>query len=105
MEDEKFYDGLVIAGDDGEIYHIKPEDLGPFKVNVAADDALGAQEKPPRSWDLVKRLLATGVSVAVVPKTLPVGPDPRPFATCYVINLSSFAKPTRHWLPPGNVPK
>lgn len=101
MDDEVFDHGLVIAGDNGSIYHIKPEQLQSFKVNIARENEEGAKKNPKESWDLVERLLATGVSVAIVPKTIPPGPDPRPCGTCYVVNLASFAKPTKYWLPPS----
>lgn len=85
-----FQHDLVIAGDDGSVYHIPTKELDKYKVDQNAFEN-------DKGWALVKTLLQTGVSTAAVPDRLgwpwqgPCGPKS---ATCYVVNLASFAKTT-----------
>lgn len=72
---------IVIYGDDGELYHIKPEDLKQYKVD---------QSDP--HYSMIERLIGEGVviSAAKTPKTSGSAAEPLLPVLCYLINLASL---------------
>ena len=80
------YDGftkdVVIAGADGEIYHISVEDLSKFKVEGVA--------KQSDKYQKIRDLLEMGVSTAAIPDYVDDSGKPVEDAFCYVLNLASL---------------
>jgi hypothetical protein len=75
---------IVIANDDGKVYRITQDQLNKLQhVDLASD-----------TFQLIRGLLAQGVSSAAIPNTGggAVGPEPDGF--CYLVNLASLKHST-----------
>jgi hypothetical protein len=89
MADDDFRHDLIIATDDGDVFHIPNGEWNKEQYKVKPYDYETA-----KGWQLVRELLQCGANVAVVPPVLP--PDkPRPEGTCYVVNLAGFHRSHR----------
>jgi hypothetical protein len=75
----KFERDIIIANDDGKVYHITQDQLVAMEPVSLTDDR----------YQLVKGLLNQGVSVAAIP-TRETGPEPDIF--CFLLNLGSLKK-------------
>ncbi len=88
MSDTKnvHYDGftkdVVIAGTDGEIYHISADELSKFKVEGIA--------RQSDKYQAIRQLLEMGVSTAAIPDYVDDSGKPVEDAFCYVLNLASL---------------
>lgn len=69
---------IVIADDDGKVYHLTQEVLGGLEPVDLADDR----------YQLIAGLLRQGVSTAAIPTRDDTGPEPDAF--CYLLNLGSL---------------
>ena len=74
----KFERDVVLANDDGKVYHITQEVL----------ETLESVDLASSQYQLIKGLLAQGVSSAAIPT--PDDPGPEPDAMCYLLNLGSL---------------
>jgi len=75
---------LVIANDDGKVYRVTQDQLNKLQhVDLASD-----------TFQLIRGLLAQGVTSAAIPNTGggAVGPEPDGF--CYLVNLASLKHAT-----------
>lgn len=93
MSKPKFVEDVIIAGDDGSIYHIKKSELKKFKV--------AKKEVQGPLYDHVRQMLELGVSTAAIPtlkETEEVKGKPVSLfvAACYLLNLASLKKHTRY---------
>ena len=80
----KFERDLVIANDDGKVYRITQQDLNKLKqVDLASD-----------TFQLIRGLLAQGVSSAAIPNTGGGSAGPEPDGFCYLVNLASLKHAT-----------
>lgn len=69
---------IVIANDDGKVYHLSQDQLNQLEHVDLTDTR----------YQLIRGLLAQGVSVAAIPTV--DGPAPDGF--CFLLNLGSLAK-------------
>ena len=69
---------IVIANDDGKVYHLTQDQLNALEHVDLADDR----------YQLIRGLLNQGVSVAAIPTR--EGPEPDAF--CFLLNLGSLQK-------------
>jgi hypothetical protein len=76
----KFERDIVIANDDGKVYHLTQADLNKLEHVDLGDNR----------YQLINGLLEQGVSTAAIPT--PDDPGPEPDAFCYLLNLGSFRK-------------
>lgn len=74
----KFERDIVIANDDGKVYHLTQEVLEGLEPVDLDDDR----------YELIAGLLHQGVSTAAIPTR--DGPEPDAF--CYLLNLGSLRK-------------
>jgi hypothetical protein len=74
----KFQRDLVIANDDGKVYHLTQAQLNRLKEVDLTDDR----------YQLIRGLLRQGVSMAAIPTQ--AGPEPDAF--CFLLNLGSLQK-------------
>jgi hypothetical protein len=100
MADDDFKHDLIIATEDGDVFHLTyeqwhKEGKDGYKVNPREyeyDEGV----PPETSWEVLRDLLRCGANVAVVPPVLPPRHDgthrPRPTGTCYVLNLAGFKR-------------
>ncbi len=93
MKKPPFENDVIIAGDDGNIYHLTPQDLAKFKV--AKKDVEGPHYGP------VRDLLENGVAAAAIPtreETVETKGKPVSLfvAACYLLNLASLKKHQRY---------
>lgn len=76
---DTFERDIIIANDDGKVYHLTQDQLTAMEPVNLSDDR----------YQLVKGLLNQGVSVAAIP-TRENGPEPDIF--CFLLNLGSLQK-------------
>ena len=94
MADADFRHDLIIATDDGEVFHIPHADWTKAGYKVSQKEYEGGE-----GWTLVRELLQCGANLSVVPPVLPPG-KPEPKGTCYVVNLAGFKRSHRfHYKP------
>lgn len=74
----KFERDIVIANDDGKVYHITQEQL----------EKLEPVDLKASKYQLIKGLLNQGVADAAIPT--PDDPGPEPDAMCYLVNLAAL---------------
>jgi len=87
MAHGKFKRDVIIAGDDGRIYHLSEQELAKYEVS--------AEQKKEKKYDFIESLLKSGVSTAAVPPEVnETGSDSQAVPLCYVLNLASFKKHT-----------
>jgi hypothetical protein len=72
---------IVIYGDDGDLYHITPEELEQFQV-----------DKEDPQYEKIEQLIGEGVviSAAKTPKGDGTASEPLLPVLCYLINLASL---------------
>lgn len=75
----KFQRDLVIANDDGKVYHLTQDQLEKLEPVDLSSDA----------YKLVSELLQQGVASAAIPTPDP-NKGPQPDATCYLTNLAAL---------------
>jgi hypothetical protein len=78
----KFERDIVIANDDGKVYHITQDVLNKLEHVDLSDDR----------YQLIRGLLKQGVATAAIPTTSSAGPEPDAF--CFLLNLASLKKHT-----------
>jgi hypothetical protein len=76
----EFERDIIIANDDGKVYHLTQETLSALEPVDLSDNR----------YQLVAGLLKQGVSTAAIPTTDDPGPEPQGF--CFLLNLSSLNK-------------
>lgn len=80
----KFERDLVIANDDGKVYRIDQAQLNKLQhVDLSSS-----------TFQLIRGLLAQGVSSAAIPTSGGNTTGPEPDAFCYLVNLSSLKHAT-----------
>src|SRR3954451_8145004 len=85
MADEDFRHDMIIATDDGSIYHIPRDQWEKDEYKVPA------KTYKSDGWKLVRELLQCGSNLAVGPPVLP-GDKPEPMGTCYIVTLAGFTR-------------
>ena len=99
MAEKEFRHDLIIATEDGDVFHIPNGVWNQEGYKVKPD-----QYETHDGWQLVRELLQCGANLAVVPPVLPPGPDgkprPEPMGTCYVLNLAGFRRSHRFHVKP-----
>ena len=76
--DSKFERDIVIANDDGKVYHLTQDVL----------ETLEAVDLNSSQYALIRGLLAQGVADAAIPPR--DDPGPQPDAMCYLVNLAAL---------------
>lgn len=89
MTDDDFRHDLIVATEDGDVFHIPNGEWNQDKYKVPPKDY-----EYTDGWKLVRELLQCGSNVAVVPPVLP-DDKPKPAGTCYVVNLAGFHRSHR----------
>jgi hypothetical protein len=80
----QFERDLVIANDDGKVYRITQDQLNKLQhVDLTSD-----------TFQLIRGLLAQGVSSAAIPNAGSGAAGPEPDAFCYLVNLASLKHST-----------
>lgn len=76
----EFERDIVLANDDGKVYHLTQDVLAKLEAVDLTDNR----------YQLIKGLLKQGVSSAAIPTEDDPGPEPQAF--CFLLNLSSLNK-------------